>query len=145
MSDARPVILGWDAVSPLGTDLEDQWARAAAGESGVGPLTRFPLTDDFPVQVAGEVPAFDRAPYPFLSPRALAHWTSPVFPHALLVVHRALERSGVEITPAVAPRVAINALSKRRRSSNSNSSAAVSSYSGLLISTPRTQKPFPLR
>jgi 3-oxoacyl-[acyl-carrier-protein] synthase II len=42
-----------------------------------------------------------------LSPRALAHWTSPVFKHALLVTHRALERTGLEITPEIAPRVAV--------------------------------------
>lgn len=38
----RPVILSYDMVSPLGTELEAQWARAARGESGVGRLTRFP-------------------------------------------------------------------------------------------------------
>lgn len=103
----RLVILGYDMVSPLGTELEAQWARAVAGESGVGPLTRFPLPPGFPVEIAGEVPPFDSSPFPFLSPRQMAHWTSPVFPHALLVVHRALERAGVAITPELAPRVAV--------------------------------------
>ncbi len=107
MADLRPVILGYDCVSPLGTDLDRQWARAAAGESGVGILTRFPLRDGFPVRIAGQVPEMDVAPYPFLRPREMAHWTSPVFPHALLVVHRALKRAGVEITPETAPRTAV--------------------------------------
>jgi 3-oxoacyl-[acyl-carrier-protein] synthase II len=107
MPDPRPVILGWDAVSPLGVELGDQLRRARAGESGVGRLSRFAVGPDFPVDVAGEVPAFDPAPYPFLSPRAMAHWTSPVFAHGLLVVHRALRRAGVEITPDLAPRVAV--------------------------------------
>jgi 3-oxoacyl-[acyl-carrier-protein] synthase II len=102
----RPVILGYDMVSPLGVTFEEQWRRAVAGESGVGPLTRFATDADFPVKVAGEVPDFDAAPYPFLGDRAMALWTSPIFKHALLVVHRALERSGVEVTPEVAPRVA---------------------------------------
>ncbi len=107
MADTRPVILGYDAVSPLGTDLEAQWERAAAGESGVGELTRFPLREGFPVRIAGQVAPVDSTPYPFLKPRELAHWTSPIFPHALLVVHRALRRAGLEITPEVAPRVAV--------------------------------------
>ncbi len=107
MDDRRPVILGYDAVSPLGTELETQWGRAASGESGVGELTRFPLREGFPVRIAGQVPAFDAAPYPFLKPRELAHWTSPIFPHSLLVVHRALRRAGLEITPELAPRVAV--------------------------------------
>ena len=107
MTDLRPVILGYDAVSPLGTDLDAQWDRAVAGDSGVASLTRFPLREGFPVRIAGQVAPIDPAPYPFLKPRELAHWTSPIFPHALLVVHRALKRAGLEVTPEVAPRVAV--------------------------------------
>lgn len=104
----HPVLLGWDLVSSLGTDLEEQWRRAAAGESGVGPLTRFApgAADRFPVKIAGQVPAFDASPYPFLREREMAQWSSPIFRHALLVVHRALARAGIEITPELAPRVA---------------------------------------
>ena len=40
MDSKRPVILGYDAVSPLGTDMERQWQRAVQGESGIGELTR---------------------------------------------------------------------------------------------------------
>jgi 3-oxoacyl-[acyl-carrier-protein] synthase II len=107
MGSKKAVILGYDAVSPLGTDLDHQWQRAVAGDSGIGKLTRFPLTDDFPVRVAGQVPEVDPGPYPFLQPREMAHWTSPIFKYALLVVHRALQRSGISITPDIAPRVAI--------------------------------------
>ena len=103
----KTVILGYDAVSSLGTDLETQWQRAVRGESGIGPLTRIPLSKDFPVRVAGQVDDVDVKPYPFLQPREMAHWTSPIFKYALLVVHRAMKRSGIDITPAIAPRVAI--------------------------------------
>jgi len=48
MSSKKNVIVGYDAVSALGTDLAIQWDRAARGESGVGRLTRFPLARDFP-------------------------------------------------------------------------------------------------
>ena len=102
----KTFILGYDMVSPLGTDLEAQWRRAVQGRCGIVPLTRFPLTDAFPVRVAGQVEDIDAGPYPFLQPREMAHWSSPIFKHALLVVHRALKRSGVEITPDIAPRVA---------------------------------------
>ena len=107
MRSGKPIIIGYDAVSPLGTDLEQQWERAVRGESGIGPLTRFPLAEDFPVRIAGQVPEFDRSPYAFLSPRSLALWPSPVFAHALLVAHRALARSGIVIGPEIAPRVAV--------------------------------------
>lgn len=93
-------------VSPLGIGLDDQWRLALQARSGIASLTRFPLADDFPVRVAGQVDEIDIGPYPFLQPREMAHWSSPIFKYALLVVHRALERSGVKITPEIAPRVA---------------------------------------
>jgi 3-oxoacyl-[acyl-carrier-protein] synthase II len=107
MVSKKTVVLGYDAVSPLGTDWETQWERAVRGDSGIGPLTRFPLSPDFPVRVAGEVAPFDSRPYSFLQPREMAHWTSPIFRHALLVVHRALVKSGLVISPEIAPRVAV--------------------------------------
>ena len=107
MVSKKAVVIGYDAVSSLGTDLESQWQKAVLGESGIGYLTRFPLTADFPVRVAGQVADLDIRPYPFLQPREMAHWTSPIFKYALLVVYRALQKSGIEITPAIAPRVAV--------------------------------------
>ena len=101
------VIVGTDAVSPLGTELESQWQRLAAGDSGLGPLTRFPVDDRFPVHVAGQVPEFDPAPFPFLRPRKMALWPSPLFAHALLVAHRALAASGIQIDQDLAPKTAV--------------------------------------
>jgi len=107
MSSRKPVIVAYDAVSPLGTEMEPQWLKALGGESGIGELTRFKLRNDFPVRIAGQVDEIDTEPYPFLSPRKMALWPSPIFKYALLVVHRALEKSGIEITPELSPRVAI--------------------------------------
>ncbi|MBI4633669.1 MAG: beta-ketoacyl-[acyl-carrier-protein] synthase family protein [Deltaproteobacteria bacterium] len=103
----RPVIVGYDAVSPLGVDMDAQWERASQGLSGIGGLTRFPLRERFPVRIAGQVDDIVTDAYPFLTSRDMALWTSPVFKHALLVVHRALKKSGIEITGDIAPRVAI--------------------------------------
>jgi 3-oxoacyl-[acyl-carrier-protein] synthase II len=102
-----PVIVAYDFVSPLGVDLETQWRRAKEGRSGIGPLTRFALNDEFPVRIAGQAPSIDHLPYPFLKPREEARWPSPVFRYALLTVQRALEKCGLEITADLAPRVAV--------------------------------------
>jgi 3-oxoacyl-[acyl-carrier-protein] synthase II len=108
MGKKDAVIVGYDAVSPLGYHLEEQWQRALDGQSGIGPLTRFPLPEGFPVQIAGQVPdILDEEKYPFLSARHQAAWTSPVFKYSLLTVARALQRSRLEITPALAPRTAV--------------------------------------
>jgi 3-oxoacyl-[acyl-carrier-protein] synthase II len=106
MAAKKVVIVGYDAVSPLGTDMQIQWQRALKGESGVGNLTRFAVADHFPVNIAGQVEDIDTGDYPFLSDRKLALWPSPIFKYAMLVVHRALEKSGIEINPEISPRVA---------------------------------------
>ena len=109
MENSNPVIIGYDAISALGSDLEQQWQDALAGKSGIGPLSRFPLTDDFPVRIAGQVPDIDdkNKEYPFLSARHQASWSSPIFKYGMLTVARALEYTGIEITPELAPRVAV--------------------------------------
>jgi 3-oxoacyl-[acyl-carrier-protein] synthase II len=109
MAASRPVILSWDGVSSLGVDWAASWQRAKAGGSGIGPLTRFPLRPDSPVRIAGQVD-IDAPIEPLpacLRPREMAHWKSPVFRYSMLAVHRALGKAGVEITPALAPRVAV--------------------------------------
>lgn len=107
MNWKKAVIIGYDSISPLGSDPDGQWQQAMAGKSGIGPLTRFPLRDDFPVRIAGQMPDIDREPYPFLAARHQAAWHSPVFKYGMLSVARALAGSGLEIGPAIAPRVAV--------------------------------------
>ena len=107
MTSTAPVIIGYDAVSPLGIDMETQWRKAVAGLSGIGALTRFDPPADFPVAIAGQAAAIDHLPYPFLKPREAARWPSPIFKYALLTVQRALEKSGIAITRELAPRVAV--------------------------------------
>jgi len=107
MDSKSAVIVGYDAVSPLGIDIADQWERLLRGESGIGRLTRFPTDENFPVGIAGEVPVIDHLPYAFLKPREQAKWRSPVFKYAMLTVSRALERSGLEINADLAPRAAV--------------------------------------
>ncbi len=109
MGSVNPVILSCDCITPLGLDFEAQWQAALAGRSGIGPLTRFPLDDDFPVRIAGQVPELDHLAgrYDFLAPRHRAAWSSPVFAYGLLSVVRALARAGIEITPELAPRVGV--------------------------------------
>ncbi|MFN2355625.1 MAG: beta-ketoacyl synthase [Desulfopila sp.] len=107
MGGKDAVIVGYDAISPLGSDLQKQWQNALQGKSGIGPLTRFQLPDNFPVHIAGQVPDIDDEDYPFLSARHQAAWSSPVFKYSMLSVARALKRSGIEITPEIAPRTAV--------------------------------------
>jgi 3-oxoacyl-[acyl-carrier-protein] synthase II len=103
----KAIVVGYDAISPLGGDLAEQWQNGLAGRSGIGPLTRFPLSADFPVRIAGQISEIDHLDYPFLTARHQAAWFSPVFKYSMLSVARALERSGIRIDAVLAPRVAV--------------------------------------
>jgi len=110
MDPKTAVVIGCDAVSPLGIELEAQWQNALEGKSGIGPLTRFATAPDFPVPIAGQVADIDHLDhldYPFLKPREQARWISPLFKYALLTVQRALVQSGLVIDDHIAPRVAV--------------------------------------
>lgn len=56
----RVVVTGLGLVSPLGCGVDASWNRLIAGESGLGPITRFDASD-LPCQVAAELPAGDTA------------------------------------------------------------------------------------
>jgi 3-oxoacyl-[acyl-carrier-protein] synthase II len=60
--DRRVVITGVGTVNALGNDAERFWQRARAGESGIGPLTRFDASE-FPSRVAAQVQDFDDSQY----------------------------------------------------------------------------------
>ena len=55
--DRRVVITGVGLVTPLGTGVEKNWEALTNGRSGIGPITRFDVSD-FPTRFAGEVTDF---------------------------------------------------------------------------------------
>jgi 3-oxoacyl-[acyl-carrier-protein] synthase II len=54
----RVVITGMGALSPLGIGVTENWRKLCAGESGIGPITRFDTTE-YPTRIAGEVRGFE--------------------------------------------------------------------------------------
>jgi beta-ketoacyl-acyl-carrier-protein synthase II len=53
----RVVVTGLGVVSPLGSDVETFWSRLVAGESGIGPVTRFDISK-YDTRIGGEVSGF---------------------------------------------------------------------------------------
>ena len=54
----RVVVTGLGTVNPLGKDTSTFWQRVQAGESGIGPVTRFDASD-FSSRIAGEIIDFN--------------------------------------------------------------------------------------
>jgi 3-oxoacyl-[acyl-carrier-protein] synthase II len=56
----RIVVTGMGLVTPLGIGLERVWGRLLAGESGIGAIQSFEVSD-LPSRIAGQVPRGDKA------------------------------------------------------------------------------------
>ncbi len=59
-ADRRVVVTGMGIASPLGVGVEHVWRRLIAGESGIGAIQSFDVTD-LPAKIAGQVPAGTRS------------------------------------------------------------------------------------
>jgi 3-oxoacyl-[acyl-carrier-protein] synthase II len=55
----RVVVTGLGAVTDVGIDVPSFWNSLLEGRSGIGPITNFPTTPDWPTRFGGEVKGFD--------------------------------------------------------------------------------------
>jgi len=62
MSRRRVVVTGLGCVSPVGNTVDTTWANLLAGQSGIGPITKFDAST-FSCKIAGEVKGFDIESY----------------------------------------------------------------------------------
>lgn len=87
----RVVVTGLGAISPLGIGVEETWKRAIAGESGIGPITKFEASG-LPSRIAGEVKGFK--PEEFMS-RKLVSRIDTFIQYAVAASRMALEDAGL--------------------------------------------------
>ena len=62
MTRRRVVVTGLGCISPVGNTVADAWSNLLAGQSGIGPITRFDATA-MSCQIAGEIKNFDLDSY----------------------------------------------------------------------------------
>ncbi len=94
MDRRRVVITGMGIVSPIGNDLDEAWANASSGKSGIGPITRFDTTD-LPVTFGGEVRDIDPVE---LFGRREARRMDRLTHLAVAAAQQALDASGLVVT-----------------------------------------------
>ncbi len=87
----RVVVTGLGAVSPLGIGVEETWRRAVAGESGIGPITKFDASN-LPVRIAGEVKGFSTEEF---MDRKLASRVDVFIQYAIAASRMALSDAGL--------------------------------------------------
>ena len=99
----RVVVTGLGMISPLGVGVKENWEAICQGKSGIGPVTRFDITD-FPSKIAGEVKGFN--PEDFIDKKETKKMD--IFIHyALASGMMALKDSGLTIDESNADRVGV--------------------------------------
>ncbi len=100
---SRVVVTGVGVVSPFGTGKDKLWEALLAGESGVGPITRFDASD-FTTRFAAEVTDFD--PAQFVDKKD-ARRLDRFIQYAWASTQMALEDAGLDVTKVDGERMGV--------------------------------------
>ncbi len=99
----RVVVTGLGMVSPLGIGKDANFEALHQGRSGIGPITRFDVTD-YPCKIAGELKDFNATDW---VPRKDVKKMDLFIIYALAAADLALRDAAYEVTPAEADRVGV--------------------------------------
>ena len=97
------MVTGVGLVSSLGVGTVATWDALCAGQSGIGPITRFDASA-FSVRIAGEVRGFD--PLMFVSKKDVKKM-DVFIQYAIAAAEFAVRDAGLEVTPEIADRVGV--------------------------------------
>jgi len=100
----RVVVTGLGIVSPIGNTVQEAWANAIAGTSGITRITKFDPSR-LASQIAGEVKGFDVAPY--MSPKE-ARRMDLFIQYGMAAGLQAWREAALVVTPQNAERVGVN-------------------------------------
>lgn len=100
----RVVVTGLGIVSPIGNTVQEAWANAIAGTSGISRITKFDPSR-LASQIAGEVKGFDVAPY--MSPKEARRMDTFIH-YGMAAGLQAWRDAGLQVTPENAERIGVN-------------------------------------
>ncbi len=104
MSAPRVVVTGVGTVNPIGNTVNEFWTNAVAAKSGIGPISRFDVTN-FYVKVAGEVKGFDA--YAHMDPK-IADRNPRAVHYGLAAAQEAMAQAGIDMSREVPERVGVS-------------------------------------
>jgi 3-oxoacyl-[acyl-carrier-protein] synthase II len=100
----RVVVTGLGIVSPIGNTVQEAWANAVAGTSGITRITKFDPSR-LASQIAGEVKGFDVAPY--MTPKEARRMDTFIH-YGLAAGLQAWRDANLQVTPENAERIGVN-------------------------------------
>lgn len=103
-SKRRVVVTGIGLVSPLGIGTEATWDGLMQAKSGIGPVTRFEMGEEYSSRIAGEVHGFD--PKEFFPQKEIKK-TDTFIQYAMAAAQFAMDDAKLEIEAATADRVGV--------------------------------------
>jgi 3-oxoacyl-[acyl-carrier-protein] synthase II len=103
VSRRRVAVTGLGIISPVGNSVQLAWDNVLAGNSGIGPITNFDVSD-FSVRFGGEIRDFDVSGY---IPKKDARRMGSFIHYGIAAACQAIEDSGIEITDANAARAGV--------------------------------------
>jgi len=99
----RVVVTGLGALTPLGNSVNESWESAIAGQSGIGPITKFDC-HDFKTKIAGEIKNFD--PLQFVNKQEVRRYDDFIV-YALAASEMALADAKLTIAPEFSERAGV--------------------------------------
>ena len=103
-SRRRVVITGLGIVSPVGSSLDLAWSNILAGKSGIGPITKYDVSQ-YTTRFAGLV-SEDFTPESAMGPKELRK-TDPFIHYGVAACKQALADAGIEVTDANRERIGV--------------------------------------
>ncbi len=103
MSNRRVVVTGLGLVTPCGVTVDATWENILAGNSGIKPITHFPI-EDFTTRFGGPIYDFDHEPY--FSKKDLKKM-DPFQHYGIAAGMQALDDCGIEVTEENAKRIGV--------------------------------------
>lgn len=100
----RVVVTGLGVVSPIGLTVESFWSGLCAGQNGIGPITKFDVTD-YPAKMAGELKGFK--PEDYNIDRKEARRMDDYVQYAVAGSRMAVDDSGIDLASEDRERIGV--------------------------------------